>query len=54
MMYTTRNWTNDTTESQKEKKDLFQCSFSVQSVKYHGTKLTCTSQYCVCEHGEVF
>ena len=51
MMYTTRNRSNDTIESQKEK-DLFQCSFSVQSVKQHRRKITCTSQYYVCEHGE--
>ena len=38
MIYNTRNRSNDTTESQKEKKDLLQCSFSEQSVKNHGTK----------------
>ena len=38
----------------KKKKELFHCSFLVQSVKNHGTKITCTSQYFVCEHGEVF
>ena len=52
MMYTTRNWTNDTTESQKEKKDLFQCSFSVQSDKSHGAKKTYTFQYSVFEYEE--
>ena len=26
MTYNTRNWSNDTTESQDKKKDLFQCS----------------------------
>ena len=39
MIYNTGNRSNDITESQKEK-DLFQCSFSVRSVKNHGTKIT--------------
>ena len=37
MIYITGNRSNDATESQKEKKDLFLCSFSVQSVKNHMT-----------------
>ena len=53
MMHTTRNWSNDTAESQKEKISFSMLIFS-KLVKYHGTKLTCTSQYCVCELGEVF
>ena len=40
MIYYIRNWSNDTTESQKEKR-----LFSVQPVKNHGTKITYTSQF---------
>ena len=36
MIYTTRNWSNDTTEGQKERKDLFKCSFLVQQPKILG------------------
>ena len=39
---------------QKVRKKKSQCSFSVQPVTNHGTKITYTSQYCVCEHREVF
>ena len=39
MIYNSRNRSNDTTESHKEKKTLFYFSFSVQSVKNQGTKL---------------
>ena len=38
MIYNARNQSNDTAESQKEKKDVFQRSFSVQPVKNHGIK----------------
>ena len=38
MIYNSRNWRNDTTEIQKEKNDLFKCSFSVQWVKNLRTK----------------
>ena len=37
MIYNTRNWSIDITESQKEKETFF-CSFSIKSVKNHGTK----------------
>ena len=36
MMYNTRNQSNDTTESQKEK--MLSCSFSAQSVENNGNK----------------
>ena len=45
MIRNTRNWSNDR-KSEREK-GLFYYSFSVQSVKNHGTKTTFTSQYCV-------
>ena len=38
MIYSTRIRRNDVTESQKEKKRPALISFSVQSVKNHGTK----------------
>ena len=44
MMYNIRNRSNDTTKSQKEKKEY---SFSVQPVKNHMTKKAHSSQYCV-------
>ena len=49
MIYNTRNQSNDTTESQKEKS---QCSFSVQPVKNHGTKITCIHLNTVCVNME--
>ena len=53
MIYNVRNRSNDATESQKEKRPLSMLILSIV-VKYHGTKLTYTSQYCVCEHGQAF
>ena len=37
MIYNTRNWSNDTTESQKEKRPVLMLIL-VQLVKNHGTK----------------
>ena len=53
MIYNARNRGNDTVESQKEKIPVLML-FPVQSVKNRRTKTTYTSQYCVCEHEEVF
>ena len=36
MIYNTRNWSNDTTESQKEKLDLFTAHFQYSQSKITG------------------
>ena len=36
MIYNTRNWSNDTTESQKEKSDLFNAHFQYSQSKITG------------------
>ena len=53
MIYNAINRSNDTVESQKEKRPALML-FPVQSVKNRQTKTTYTSQYCVCEHEEIF
>ena len=37
----------------RKKRPVLMLVFSTR-VKNHETKITCTSQYCVCEHGEAF
>ena len=54
MIFNTRNRSNDTTESQKEKKTSFNAHFQYSQSKINRTKIIYTSQYCVCEHDEVF
>ena len=48
MIYNSRNWSNGTTESQKEKRPVVLMLIFSKSVKNHGIKLTYTSQYSVC------
>ena len=38
----------------RKKKRTILIVIFITIVKNHGTKITCTSQYFVCEHGEVF
>ena len=47
MIYNTRNRSNDTAESQKEKEPVLML-ISIQ------LKITFMSQHCVCEHEQVF
>ena len=56
MTYNTRNQSNDTTESQKEKKTYFNAHFSTVSQKSRDYNNIYISILCVCvsEHGEVF
>ena len=46
MIYNTRNRSNDTTECQKEKEDIFSCSCLVLPFKNYGTKLDAVNKKC--------
>ena len=54
MIYNTRNRSNDTAESQKEKKTCFNAHAQYNQSKNYRAKITYTFQYCVCEHEEEF